>query len=109
MKKKIWLINIIVSALLIIPFYTFAQYGQMDQQHMNQQRIQMHEYMLKMQQQAINCLKAGNPEYQCRQQYRDSMRNMHNSYWRNNNDSYWDDNWDNYNRGWHHGCCNMMW
>lgn len=110
MKKNIMFA--ILFALSLFSISSFAQMmndGQMMNGNMNQQRIQMHEYMLKMQQQAIDCLKSGKSEHQCQQQYRKNMQNMHNQYWQNNNDNYWDYNWDNNNQKWNHGCCNMMW
>lgn len=90
--------------MLILPISGFAQSNSM-----NQQRIEMHQYMMNMQQQSIDCLNSGKSETYCRQQYRNSMKKMHNKYWMHNDDNYWDTNWNSRSKSWQHGCCNMMW
>lgn len=109
MKKNTWLVGLIFSTALLCPLFSYAQVNNnTSTSDITQQRIKMHEYMMQMQQQAIDCLKSGKSENQCRQQYRQNMQRMHDQYWQDNDDHYWDDNWDNNGKRWHHGCCNMM-
>lgn len=89
MKK---FIAIAVSALTIVAL-PLASFGDDTSNKMNKmskmskltvdQRIQMHEDAIKLNQDAVDCLKSNKPEMECAKNFKMGMQDMHKKYWPN--------------------------
>lgn len=103
MKKSIALL-ISITAILLFPFSSFAadQYSNTDQSASSttkrekveqmrgkmgkmsvDQRIAMHEEMIKIHQAAIDCLKSNTAPMECMKNFKNSMQDVHKKYWPN--------------------------